>query len=137
MRRCRVAGMSAMGGKQTLSHSRRAPSLNLSYIGRMTESCGVGGIPSGMIATGRLSWFNSQKQFGFVKLADRLGDAFLHIAVLKEGGFYFLPRGTTMQVRVEPDRGKHRVIEVLTVDTSTAQHGEPPPLVRKPKEPSG
>ena len=87
----------------------------------------------GTIATGRVSWFNPEKQFGFVKLDDRLGDAFLHMEVLKAGGYYFVPRGTTVRVRVEPDRGKHRVVEVLNVDTSTAQHGEPPPLVRKAK----
>jgi len=87
----------------------------------------------GMIATGRVSWFNREKQFGFVKLDDRLGDAFLHMDVLKAAGYYFVPRGTSVQVRVEPDRGKHRVAEVLSVDTSTAQHAEPPPLVRKSK----
>ena len=86
-----------------------------------------------MIATGRVSWFDNRKQFGFVKLDDRWGDAFLHMDVLKVGGYYFVPRGTSMQVRVEPDRGKYRVVEILSVDTSTAQHGEPPPLVRKPK----
>jgi len=53
--------------------------------------------------------------------------------VLKAAGYYFVPRGTSVQVRVEPDRGKHRVAEVLSVDTSTAQHAEPPPLVRKSK----
>ena len=84
-----------------------------------------------MIATGRVSWFNPEKRFGFVKLDDRLGDAFLHFDALKAGGYYFVPRGTTVQVRVEPDRGKHRVVELLHVDTSTAQHGEPPPLPRK------
>ena len=82
-------------------------------------------------STGRVSWFNLEKQFGFVKLEGHSGDAFLHMSVLKAGGYYSLPRGTTVQVRVEPERGKHRVIEVLRVDTSTAQHGEPPPLVRK------
>lgn len=86
-----------------------------------------------MIATGRVSWFDNRKQFGFVKLDGRLGDAFLHMDVLKVGGYYFVPRGTSVQVRVEPDRGKYRVVEILSVDTSTAQHGEPPPLVRKPK----
>ena len=84
-----------------------------------------------VIATGHVSWFNPDKQFGFVKLEDRLGDAFLHMHVLKEGGYYFVPRGTTVQVRVEPDRGKYRVAEVLHVDTSTAHHGEPPPQPRK------
>jgi len=87
----------------------------------------------GMIATGRVSWFDSKKQFGFVKLDDRFGDAFLHMDVLKAGGYYFVPRGTSMQVLVEPERGKQRVVEVLHVDTSTAKDGEPPPLVRKPK----
>ena len=86
-----------------------------------------------MIATGRVSWFDNRKQFEFVKLDGRLGDAFLHMDVLKVGGYYFVPRGTSVQVRVEPDRGKYRVVEILSVDTSTAQHGEPPPLVRKPK----
>jgi len=89
---------------------------------------------SDRIATGRVSWFNLDKQFGFVKLNEGLGDAFLRMAVLKEGGFYFVPRGTTVEVRVEPDRGKFKVVEVLHVDTSTAQHGEPPAQPRKPKE---
>jgi CspA family cold shock protein len=86
-----------------------------------------------MVAAGRVSWFNPEKRFGFVKLEDHLGDAFLHFDVLKAGGYYFVPRGTTVQVRVEPRRGKHRVVEVLQVDTSTAQHGEPPPLPRRKK----
>jgi len=85
----------------------------------------------GATATGRVSWFNLKKQFGFVKLEGCRGDAFLHMSVLKAGGYYSLPRGTTVQVRVEPDRGKHKVVEIMRVDTSTAQHGEPPPLVRK------
>ena len=85
----------------------------------------------GATATGRVSWFNPKKQFGFVKLEGGGGDAFLHMSVLKAGGYYSLPRGTTVQVRLEPDGGKRRVVQVLSVDTSTAQHGEPPPLIRK------
>lgn len=85
----------------------------------------------GTTAFGRVSWFNLKKQFGFVKLDGGRGDAFLHMSVLKDGGYYFLPRGTTVRVRLEPERGKHRVVEVLHVDISSAQHGEPPPLMRK------
>lgn len=82
--------------------------------------------------TGRVSWFSPAKRFGFVKLDDHLGDAFLHFDVLKAGGYYFVPRGTTVEVRVEPDeRGVPSVVEVLHVDTSTAREGEPPPLLRK------
>jgi cold shock CspA family protein len=85
-----------------------------------------------MVASGRVSWFNPAKKFGFIKLDDQLGDAFLHFNVLKEGGYYFLPRGTTVHVRVEPDeRGAPSVLEVLHVDPSTALEGEPPPLLRR------
>lgn len=82
---------------------------------------------------GRVSWFDPVKRFGFVKLGDGLGDAFLHFDALKAGGYYYVPRGTTVHVRVERDerRGGHRVAEVLNVDTSTALEGEPPPLPRK------
>jgi len=71
------------------------------------------GVMAGTTATGRVSWFDNKKQFGFVKLDQGLGDAFLHMTVLKEGGYYFVPRGTTVQVRVKPDRGKYKVVEVL------------------------
>lgn len=85
-----------------------------------------------MVATGRVSWFNPAKKFGFVKLDNHLGDVFLHFNVLKEAGYYFLPRGTTVRVRVEPDeRGAASVVDVLHVDPSTARDGEPPPLLRK------
>ena len=98
----------------------------------MSESRSARGPPSGTGASGRVSWFKPEKKFGFVKLDDHLGDAFLHFNVLKEGGYYFLPRGTTVQVRVEPDeRGAPSVVEVLHVDGSTAREGEPPPLPRK------
>lgn len=87
-----------------------------------------------MVASGRVSWFDPAKKFGFVRLDDHLGDAFLHFNVLKEGGYYFLPRGTTVHVRIEPDeRGVPSVVEVLLVDPSTARDGEPPPLLRKKK----
>ena len=85
----------------------------------------------GIIATGKVSWFDPAKRFGFVKLDEHLGDAFLHIDALKAGGYYFVPRGTTVQVRLEPNQGKRRVAEVLLVDTSTARAGERPPLIRK------
>lgn len=98
----------------------------------MSEMRGASAPPSGTVATGRISWFDPAKKFGFVKLDDHLGDAFLHFNVLKEGGYYFLPRGTTVRVRIAADgRGAPSVVEVLHVDPSTAREGEPPPLPRK------
>jgi cold shock CspA family protein len=98
----------------------------------MSESRDSSGPSSSTVAAGRVSWFKPAKKFGFVKLDNHLGDAFLHFNVLKEGGYYFLPRGTTVKVRIEPDeRGVPSVVEVLDVDPSTAREGEPPPLLRK------
>ena len=86
-----------------------------------------------MTLTGAVAWFDLTKQFGFVALEGGHGDAFLHMTVLKEAGYIWLPRGTTVRVRVEPDRGKQRVAEVLEIDTSTARPGENEAIRRQPK----
>jgi len=85
-----------------------------------------------MITSGTVAWFDLKKQFGFVALTGG-GDAFLHMSVLKAAGHVWVPRGTTMQVRVEADRGKPKVVEVLEVDTSTARLGEGEAILRKPR----
>src|SRR5690242_13063249 len=38
--------------------------------------------------------------------------------------------GTSLRVRVETDRGRLRVVEVVSVDTRTALGGEPAPIPR-------
>lgn len=80
---------------------------------------------------GTVSWFKLDKKFGFVELEGGKGDAFLHVSALKEAGYVSVPAGTTVRVRVEPERGRLRVVEILSVDTSTARPGEPPPVTRK------
>ena len=125
-----------MGCRPTPGHCRGTGgplSFNFKLDREMDDSFGVTDPRRSIIAMGQVSWFNPEKRFGFVKLENRLGDAFLHFDVLKAGGYYFVPRGTTVQVRVEPDGGKQRVIELVHVDTSTARPGEPPPLLRRPK----
>jgi CspA family cold shock protein len=87
----------------------------------------------GLIVTGTVARFDVGKQFGFVALGDGSRDAFLHMSVLKEAGYVWIPRGTTMRVRLEDDKGRHRVVEVLDVDTSTARPGDGEAVRRKPK----
>jgi cold shock protein len=55
------------------------------------------------------------------------------MSVLKQAGYVWLPRGTTVWVRIEAERGKQRVAEVLEIDLSTARPGEKEPILRKPK----
>jgi CspA family cold shock protein len=84
-----------------------------------------------MIATGRVSWFNLQKKIGLVKVDNGESDAFLHVSVLKAAGYVSVPAGTTLRVKIELDGNRPRVAEVLSVDTSTANPGEPGPVRRK------
>jgi cold shock protein len=80
-----------------------------------------------------VAWFDLDKQFGFVALSNGSGDAFLHMSVLKAAGYVWVPRGTTLRVRTEDDRGRRRVTDVVEVDTSTARPGEKEAIPRKPK----
>jgi CspA family cold shock protein len=83
-----------------------------------------------MILTGRVAWFDIKKQFGFVQVPG-LRDTFLHMSVLKQAGYTFVPPGTTVRFTVETAQNKPRVVELLSVDTSTADPGEPEPVRRK------
>jgi cold shock protein len=71
-----------------------------------------------------------QKAFGFVKVAG-LRDTFLHMAVLKEAGYTFVPAGTTLRFTAGKSAGKPRIDEIHSVDTSTAEEGQPDPVRRK------
>ncbi len=89
------------------------------------------GLKFQMIASGRVSWFKLEKKFGFVELEGGVGDAFLHVSVLKAAGYVTIPAGTTIRIRVETQAGRRRVVEVLSIDTSTALEGEPAPVKSK------
>ena len=84
-----------------------------------------------MIGTARVRWFSLDKKFGFVSLDSPAVDAFLHLSVLKSAGYGSVPAGTTLRVRVEEDRGRQRIMEVLSADTRTAWAGEPAPVRTK------
>jgi cold shock CspA family protein len=86
-----------------------------------------------MVTRGRVSCFKLDKKFGFVELDGAIGDAFLHVSVLKAAGYVSVPAGTTMRVEVEQQQDRRRVVRVLDLDTSTALPGEPAPVYRKPK----
>ena len=67
-----------------------------------------------------VKWFNRQRGFGFVELSDGSGDAFLHRNVLAKRGMDAVQPGALLKVHVvQEDRGP-QVVQVLSVDTSTA-----------------
>ena len=68
-----------------------------------------------------VKWFNPEKGFGFVELADGSGDAFLHVAVLEASGRKSVLSGAKVKARVGQGQKGPQVTEVIEVDESTAQ----------------
>ncbi|NHO53168.1 cold-shock protein [Acetobacter estunensis] len=89
---------------------------------------GGGGLQ--VVATGpeieaTVKWFNSEKGFGFVELADGSGDVFLHANALSQAGHDSVSPGATLMVRIGQGPKGRQVAEVISVDESTAQPERP------------
>jgi cold shock protein len=86
-----------------------------------------------MTVMGTVAWFDLTKQFGFVALSNGDSDAFLHMSVLKQAGYVWLPRGTTVRVRIEAERGKQRVAEVLEMTPALPDRARTSRLCASPR----
>jgi len=82
-------------------------------------------IPSGPVVDATVKWFNPEKGFGFVEMADGSGDAFLHIAVLEATGRKSVLAGSKVKARIGQGQKGPQVTEVVEVDESTAQAQQP------------
>lgn len=82
-------------------------------------------VPSGPTIDATVKWFNPDKGFGFVELADGSGDVFLHARALEAAGQDSVPPGSRLSVRVGQGQKGRQVTEVLDVDTSTAEPEAP------------
>ncbi len=90
----------------------------------------LGGGGSQVLASGpeisaSVKWFNSEKGFGFVELADGTGDVFLHANALSQSGHDSVSPGATLGVRIGQGPKGRQVAEVISVDESTAQPERP------------
>ena len=81
--------------------------------------------PSGPTVQATVKWYNPDKGFGFVTLANGSGDAFLHVSVVERGGHGGVAPGATLEVRVGPGPKGQQVTEIVSVDTSTAVQEQP------------
>ena len=89
--------------------------------------------PAGPPVQAVVKWYNPDKGFGFVQLADGSGDAFLHVSVVERSGHGSVPPGATLEVRAGPGPKGPQVTEILSVDSSTAQ--QEPPRRARPERP--
>jgi CspA family cold shock protein len=77
-------------------------------------------LASGLTVEGAVKWFNAEKGYGFVALADGRGDAFLHLKTLRQIGRETLPSGAKLRAVVSAGpRGAH-VVQIVEVDTTSA-----------------
>ena len=81
--------------------------------------------PSGPPVQAIVKWYNPDKGFGFVELADGSGDAFLHVSVVERHGAGSVPPGATLEVRAGAGPKGPQVTEIISVDTSTASQEQP------------
>jgi CspA family cold shock protein len=74
------------------------------YEGRSRQPSRTGpresAAPSGPAIDAIVKWFNAEKGFGFVELADESGDAFLHAAVLEAAGHATVDPDSKLSVQV-------------------------------------
>ena len=81
--------------------------------------------PSGPPVRATVKWYNPDKGFGFVELADGAGDAFLHVSVVERSGHASMPPGVTLEVRAAPGQKGPQVTEIISIDISTAAPEQP------------
>jgi CspA family cold shock protein len=72
-----------------------------------------------------VKWFNAEKGFGFVEVADGSGDEFLRIGVLQSAGHEAVAPETKLRVQVGQGQKGRQVTAVLEVDTSTTAASRP------------
>jgi CspA family cold shock protein len=73
---------------------------------------------SGQSLVGVVKWFNEQKGYGFVELADGHGDAFLHVNVLQSMGRDSVPPGAKLRVMVAAGPKGPQVASIVDIDAS-------------------
>ncbi len=78
------------------------------------------GQPSGRRVEATVKWFNAAKGFGFVAMSDGSADAFLPMATLRRAGYEDVREGAGITCEIGPGAKGPLVVNVLTVDPSTA-----------------
>jgi CspA family cold shock protein len=90
--------------------------------------------PEGPALDATVKWFNAEKGFGFIELADGSGDVFMHIATLQAAGKDAVEPGTTLRVQVGQGQKGRQVTAVLEI---TGQGPVPQSAERRPERRPG
>jgi CspA family cold shock protein len=69
-----------------------------------------------------VKWYNSEKGFGFVEMADGSGDVFLHANSLQNAGYQTVSPGSVLQIRVGQSQKGRQVDQVISVTEGTGEY---------------
>ncbi len=86
---------------------------------------GMGNVVTQPNVTATVKWFNPTKGFGFVSPSDGSADAFLHISALERAGHQAVAEGATIVCDMGQGQRGPQVVNVLSVDESTAAPSAP------------
>ena len=78
------------------------------------------GNATGPVVVATVSWYNSEKGFGFASLANGGGDAFLHASTLEAVRVKSLSPGTVLKCRTGQGTKGPQITEILEIDESAA-----------------
>lgn len=81
---------------------------------------GFGSASSAPEAKATVKWYNPEKGFGFVEMADGSGDVFLHANSLQNAGYQAVTPGSILQVRVGQGQKGRQVDQVISVTEGEA-----------------
>jgi CspA family cold shock protein len=79
-------------------------------------------VASGPALEGIVKWFNPEKGFGFVELADGSGDVFLHVAVLQAAGHDTVEPNAKLSLQVGQGQKGRQATAVLSLDATAAKN---------------
>lgn len=82
---------------------------------------GFGPSSSAPEAKATVKWYNSEKGFGFVEMADGSGDVFLHANSLQHAGYQTVTPGSVLQIRVGQSQKGRQVDQVISVEEGTGE----------------
>ena len=67
------------------------------------------------MATGKVTWFNSKKGFGFIEPDEGGSDVFVHITALEQSGINGLDDGQAIEYELAEQRGKTAAVNLKLV----------------------
>ena len=65
--------------------------------------------------TGRIKWFDFNKEYGFIESDDKTSNVFLHVSALEESGISHLDKGQRISFQLKTFKDKISAVDVKLI----------------------